>query len=307
MPTFPMLKLGSVGEVVKTLQAALNLWPISVRPLLDVDGHFGPLTGGKVREFQTANKLVPDGIVGPLTWESLRPLVDQILKGVTRPQNEIEAGERIVAVAESALATFGWGGAAVTPDPKSIRIAAAVCADPSNPLRPRQGGTSLLTIFQIATAPAIYTARCPTISNAAVGKWQEVSLAATTWRNSNDIPAWCGIFCYYVYRIAGFDLDGWVSHANNVLKRFRKFADPTMAFRGCIGVEDGIRGGGRNHHFLVIDNQNGLIRSIDGNSFGPVDGDFSQGLKSVIARKSYTHARLRKDLAYFLFPDFTKL
>lgn len=37
----------------------------------DVDGDFGPLTEAKVRQFQRDNGLVPDGIVGPKTWEKI--------------------------------------------------------------------------------------------------------------------------------------------------------------------------------------------------------------------------------------------
>jgi len=36
-----------------------------------VDGDFGPLTEAKVREFQRDHGLVPDGIVGPKTWEKI--------------------------------------------------------------------------------------------------------------------------------------------------------------------------------------------------------------------------------------------
>lgn len=36
-----------------------------------VDGIYGPLTEGAVREYQSANGLDPDGIVGPITWLAL--------------------------------------------------------------------------------------------------------------------------------------------------------------------------------------------------------------------------------------------
>jgi peptidoglycan hydrolase-like protein with peptidoglycan-binding domain len=298
--------MGSFGDVIKTLQGALNLWTQSTKPQLSVDGAFGPKTDGKVREFQSRSALVPDGVVGPLSWQALQPLVDQILGLAGPPKSDLEAGERIAAAASSALNVFGWGKGTVTPSSLSPKIAAAICADPSIPLRPRQGGVSLLSVFQLAGAGAGYLGRCSTISQEAEKKWQVVSAEATAWRNNNDLPAWCGIFCYYVYRCSGINLGGWVNHGANMAgNTFRKMTNPAQAFKGCIGVEDGIRSGGRNHHFIVMDNSNGVISSIDGNSFGPVDGDFSTGLKSVIAPKTYSHQKLKQNSAYFLFPNLS--
>lgn len=56
------IKIGSKGEDVKTLQKLLGL---------TVDGDFGVNTDKKVKEWQTANNLVADGIVGAKTWEKL--------------------------------------------------------------------------------------------------------------------------------------------------------------------------------------------------------------------------------------------
>ena len=301
---FPMLRMGSFGDAVKTLQSALNLWPKSGTAPLAADGAFGPKTDGKVREFQSGNKLVPDGIVGPASWNALQPLVDQILTLAGPPKSDLEAGERIASAASSALNVFGWGGSAAKANKFSIQIAAAICADPSDPLRPRQGGVSLMSIFQLAGAKAIYTQRCPTISAEAEKLWQKNDGGAE--RNNKDLPAWCGIFCYYVYRCAGIDLGGWISHNSNMASgKFRRIFDPAQAFKGCIGVEDGIAAFGRNHHFIVMDNSNGVISSIDGNSFGPVNGDFSGGVRSVIAPKTYSHSKLKQNSAYFLFPNLS--
>lgn len=57
-----VLKLGSKGDEVKTLQSKLNLVE---------DGIFGPITKEAVIDFQRRNNLISDGIVGPKTWEKL--------------------------------------------------------------------------------------------------------------------------------------------------------------------------------------------------------------------------------------------
>lgn len=64
-----VLKLGSKGEDVKTLQKALNI---------TVDGSFGVNTERAVKQFQAKNKLVADGIVGNSTWNALN-----ITKGIS--------------------------------------------------------------------------------------------------------------------------------------------------------------------------------------------------------------------------------
>lgn len=56
------LKKGSRGAYVVTLQKKLNL---------QADGIFGPLTEEAVKEFQKANGLTVDGIVGTNTWNKL--------------------------------------------------------------------------------------------------------------------------------------------------------------------------------------------------------------------------------------------
>lgn len=54
-----ILKIGSKGENVKLLQRFLKLKD---------DGDFGPKTEIAVKKWQKTNKLVADGIVGPITW-----------------------------------------------------------------------------------------------------------------------------------------------------------------------------------------------------------------------------------------------
>lgn len=57
-----LLKKGSSGDDVKKLQLKLGL---------SADGIFSPLTEAKVKEWQAANNLKVDGIVGDITWASL--------------------------------------------------------------------------------------------------------------------------------------------------------------------------------------------------------------------------------------------
>jgi peptidoglycan hydrolase-like protein with peptidoglycan-binding domain len=69
MSTNPTLKLGSTGSAVKTLQIRLNAW--NVQPHLALDGDFGQAAKTAVEDFQAAEGLTADGIVGPATWADL--------------------------------------------------------------------------------------------------------------------------------------------------------------------------------------------------------------------------------------------
>ena len=57
-----LLKNGSKGEDVKTLQTKLGL---------TADGSFGPGTEKAVKEWQLSNGLTSDGIVGDGTWSKM--------------------------------------------------------------------------------------------------------------------------------------------------------------------------------------------------------------------------------------------
>ena len=59
-----LLKIGAMGDDVKAVQRALHCYP---------DGIFGDLTAEAVRDFQKANNLEVDGIVGRQTWNALFP------------------------------------------------------------------------------------------------------------------------------------------------------------------------------------------------------------------------------------------
>ena len=82
------LRYSSTGDDVNKLQQGLNQLP-SFLPRLKVDGIYGVKTVGRVKEFQTNSKLVPDGIVGPHTWEILLNLLPLILNPPGQPVNQL--------------------------------------------------------------------------------------------------------------------------------------------------------------------------------------------------------------------------
>ena len=108
---YPMLSYGSSGDAVVLLQKALNLAPTTLNRLED-DGSFGPLTHGRVVEFQGQRKAVRDGVVGPATWAELDSFVKEVLKLIDQnlgaSPNEDVQRQRIVDVAAASLATWGW-------------------------------------------------------------------------------------------------------------------------------------------------------------------------------------------------------
>ena len=71
LPPYPLLREGSRGAYVKFLQQLLesNLYPVG-----NIDGIFGTRTLSAVRQYQQANGLTVDGLVGNNTWASLTSL-----------------------------------------------------------------------------------------------------------------------------------------------------------------------------------------------------------------------------------------
>jgi len=73
MPIFPgtSLRVGSRGDSVRQVQRCLNRVSQPRNAQLAEDGIFGPLTQAAVITFQRMFGLVPDGVVGPITWGRL--------------------------------------------------------------------------------------------------------------------------------------------------------------------------------------------------------------------------------------------
>lgn len=107
-----MLSMGMNGRLVREVQTLLMRAGYAVK----VDGDFGPATKTAVQEFQKANKLEVDGLVGPETWQALT-----VLK--VSPDEE-PGKERVRDVAEVQEGMFGTifsgGTAGVTDQLKEI-------------------------------------------------------------------------------------------------------------------------------------------------------------------------------------------
>ena len=69
----PTVQYGSTGSWVKALQQELNARGIKDQDgkALVVDGEFGPRTRYAVESWQKHARIQVDGIVGPITWNTL--------------------------------------------------------------------------------------------------------------------------------------------------------------------------------------------------------------------------------------------
>ncbi|MBK1717402.1 peptidoglycan-binding domain-containing protein [Thiocystis violacea] len=84
-----MLARGATGSDVRALQDVLNYHIRRGDPLV-VDGIFGPRTEARAREFQTANGLKPDGLVGPLTQALLYEVTEVTIPLLFLPRLELD-------------------------------------------------------------------------------------------------------------------------------------------------------------------------------------------------------------------------
>jgi len=78
--TMRTIKSGSKGKLVKQMQELLNQLGFS----LNVDGKFGKTSDDAIKKFQFNHGLLPDGVVGNLTWDALKaakPIIVILRKG----------------------------------------------------------------------------------------------------------------------------------------------------------------------------------------------------------------------------------
>lgn len=115
MPPFQTVAIGSIGSDVKLVQSVLKR--IGYNPG-SVDGVFGAQTQRAVIEFQRANGLVPDGIVGPATFAALEKFLLGYFKYAIRPGDTLY---RIAKRYNSTVNSILTANPGV--DPRSLRVA----------------------------------------------------------------------------------------------------------------------------------------------------------------------------------------
>ena len=242
------LSFGAVGNDVVQLQQNMNRLP-SQLAALQADGQFGGKTRGRVVEFQQAQRLSADGVVGPMTWEKLLALLAQV----------------------------GQGGVPIVPD---------LPADAYAPLRPvalvfaqqcmgsvdfsvmvggkPKGLEFLIEMFRVTANTVLTEANFRKNGN---GAWH--------WKPwiglKTQEKSWCGVFAAYCYRKAGIPISWDLGRGGPVgrikLSTWRQdFASGIrQADIGCVQTQ--------NHHFL--------IESVDGGGAMPslttIDGNLEWG------------------------------
>lgn len=129
-PSLPVLKNGDKGEAVKELQTLLNTHGYK----LTVDGDFGAMTEGAVRDFQAKNGLAVDGVVGSQTWAKLKAPVAK--PKYTLPTETLKLGDKGEAVKQlqTALNAAGFSCGAVDGDFGEKTLAAVKAFQQANNL-----------------------------------------------------------------------------------------------------------------------------------------------------------------------------
>lgn len=241
----PTLSIGSAGPFVRELQESLNLLPTKLARLV-ADGLFGPKTQGRVKEFQGQNGLTADGVVGPLTRESLLTLIAALGDVTQGYQNNL--GRMAVVAVAKAEASLGGVFAKQSEGP-----------DPDRPSKKlRKGHPRLLKYFRTSAPDPSRPSRSYFDEDAIRWLEKEGQLA--------PMPHWCGIFALWAVKTAGMAVGTWkMGSGISAVSGFRAIA-PTTVAPGDVGYVNN----GFEHHFViekVVEDQLGVkwASTIEGN------------------------------------------
>lgn len=238
------LMFGSKGPEVRQLQEGLNKLPTQIARL-DADGDFGSRTLGRVKEFQGQHKLTADGIVGPMTWETLLALLAKVAQGGLPPMPGMTASTfdalrpLVLTIAQQHLGKVDF----------SQRIGG----------RPK-GLDFLIEMFRAAANVQLTEAN---FRKNGTGEWH--------WKPwvglKTQEKSWCGIFAVYCYRKAGIPVHWDLGRGGPVGPLKLASFSPGFAAQ----IKPGDLGGvaTQSHHFLIEEVQGTgpmpRLTTIDGN------------------------------------------
>lgn len=245
----PTLRFGSRGAAVSKLQGGLNLMP-SKLPHLAPDGIYGAKTTSRVREFQQAQKLSSDGVTGPLTWQSLLDLLAKVGPGTIPALPSVGAADpRRAVVLMIAQKHFG-----------EVDFQQMVGGRP-------KGVDFLIEMFQVAADVKLTAAN---FQNPSTKVWSQEPWIS---QPKEAKKSWCGLFCVYCYKKAGFDVKWSLGLGKPVGQIELNGFSPSFAAN--IRQADIGAVASKNHHFLIESVNGGgptpSLTSIDGNQeFGRI-------------------------------------
>lgn len=114
------LKQGDSGKAVELYQQKLNVFRADHgKPVLKPDGKFGDDTANALREFQKANGLTPDGLLGPKTRDRLTLETDTSFKALDKETKDY-ARDAMKFYSDIPDARAGILSAATDPNLKSV-------------------------------------------------------------------------------------------------------------------------------------------------------------------------------------------
>ena len=159
MPSLKILRYGDSSPQVEMLQLALSRSGFSAG---NTDGIFGKRTQNAVIDFQRANRLMPDGIVGNETWNALSPYI----KGYVI--HRIRRGDTFYSVASRYSSTVR---AVMTANPRVDPLNLQIGSDLTVPLNFSVVPTNIRMTSPLMDFIADgITARYPFISRSSIGK-----------------------------------------------------------------------------------------------------------------------------------------
>lgn len=128
----PKLQYLMTGASVAELQGKLNrLMPLAAPPL-DVDGKFGDRTLARVKEFQRARGLAPDGVVGAKTWAALDGFAAPAAAAPSRPPLNPAVQSLLIRHGHMLHCTFGAAQSRLRLDNSSRAAMVKDCAPGTN-------------------------------------------------------------------------------------------------------------------------------------------------------------------------------